>query len=142
MLKAHVPSNSPGYKEPFEQMDGNSCKLGVVPNVHSADVCTRVPQSESDPTLGRSHIPSFNPELHSYRETSVASVFLLLYSHFNSFYRNCLFCLTNRIAKLHLVNLNSFAATVRLCRFRWKFLLKHRDNSKQQPQPQNHPAPA
>lgn len=42
-----------GYKEPFEQMDSNSCKLGVVPNVHGADVC-RVPQSESDPTLSRS----------------------------------------------------------------------------------------
>lgn len=60
-----------GYKEPFEQMDGNSCNLGVVPNVHGADVCTPVPQSESDPTLSPSHISvaSFNAELHSHRET-------------------------------------------------------------------------
>lgn len=55
-----------GYKEPFEQMDGNSCKLGVVPNVGGADVCARVAQPESDPTLSCSHISaaSFNSELH------------------------------------------------------------------------------
>lgn len=39
-------------------MDGNSCKLWAVLNVHSADVCTWVPQSETDlsgSTLGLSH---------------------------------------------------------------------------------------
>lgn len=39
-------------------MDGNSCKLWAVLNVHSADVCIRVPQPETDlssATLGLSH---------------------------------------------------------------------------------------
>lgn len=35
-------------KRLFQQMDGNSCKLCAVLNVHGADVCTRVPQSEAD----------------------------------------------------------------------------------------------
>lgn len=39
-------------------MDGNSCKLWAVLNVHGADVCTWVPQSETDlsgSTLSLSH---------------------------------------------------------------------------------------
>lgn len=83
MLKAHELSNSPGgYKEPFEQMDGNSCKLGVAPNVRGADVCTRVPQPESDPTLSCPQISaaSFNSALYikscsAVTETSVAFCF-------------------------------------------------------------------
>lgn len=52
-------------------MDGNSCKLWVVLNVHGADVCTRVSQSETDPsgaTLGRSHhitVASLSTELNT-----------------------------------------------------------------------------
>lgn len=40
-------------------MDGNSCKLWAVLNVHGADVCTWVSQSETDlsgSTLSLSHI--------------------------------------------------------------------------------------
>lgn len=77
------------YKEPFEQMDSNSCRRGLVPNVPGADVCLpRVPQSESDPTLSRLR-PLF----------SCSSTL-----HFQSFDPNCLFFfgLTERIGKLNL----------------------------------------
>lgn len=74
------------YKEPFEQMDSNSCRRGLVPNVPGADVCLpRVPQSESDPTLSR---------LHSVTQRCLWPLFSCSSTlHFQSFDPNCLFCL-------------------------------------------------
>lgn len=129
-----------GYKEPFEQMESNSCKLGVVPNVHGADVRTRVPQSEIDLTLGRPHISvaSFGAQLHSYRDVCglcfPAPIPTLIHPKaiVTFVWQTGLYICTSWTP-------NFSAAAVRLCLFCWRFLLKHGDNSTQRPQPHNQP---